>query len=108
MINWNKICRPTKDEGGVGFRQAKELNLAFTMKLAWSLVSKPNSLWVQVLKNKYRLGEGSIPNVRLRQSVQVLGNWDMVKIWQDHWLPGVHSFANQKINEYVTERGDWN
>ena len=44
LISQNKICCP-KEEGGLSFRKAKELNLACKMKLTWSLVNKPNYLW---------------------------------------------------------------
>ena len=63
LISWNKICS-SKKEKGLGFRKDKELNLACMMKLAWGLVSKPNSLWVKVMRSKYGYIENLIPNVR--------------------------------------------
>lgn len=52
LKKWNKICSPKKD-GGPGFREAKELNLACVMKLAWGLINKLNYLWVKIMRNKY-------------------------------------------------------
>ena len=33
LINWNKICN-AKEEGGLGFRKAREVNMTCLMKLA--------------------------------------------------------------------------
>ncbi|CAN1774444.1 Putative ribonuclease H protein At1g65750 [Linum perenne] len=52
LVSWDTICKP-KDRGGLGLRKAKELNLAYMMKLAFLFFKSPNDLWVQVLQNKY-------------------------------------------------------
>ncbi|CAL1356335.1 unnamed protein product [Linum trigynum] len=52
LINWETICLP-KDQGGLGLRSARELNAAYHMKLAWTMLTNPDELWVQVLKEKY-------------------------------------------------------
>ncbi|CAI0548092.1 unnamed protein product, partial [Linum tenue] len=52
LVHWEGICRP-KHEGGLGLRQAHELNLAFLAKLAWGFIKNPDELWVQVLQAKY-------------------------------------------------------
>ena len=115
LINWNKICSP-KEEGGLGFRKAKEVNMACMMKLAWGIVSKPNSLWVRVLRNKYRCDDNIIPEVKRRDKMsnawrgifQIwphfkqnliwrVGNGHNIKIWLDHWLPSVNTLGDMSI-----------
>ncbi|CAI0541465.1 unnamed protein product [Linum tenue] len=52
LVHWEGVCQ-TKKEGGLGFRKAHELNLAFLAKLVWLFTKKPDELWVQVLQSKY-------------------------------------------------------
>ncbi|CAN1192974.1 Uncharacterized mitochondrial protein AtMg00310 [Linum perenne] len=40
-------------EGGLGFRSFYDFNLAFIAKLAWRILTQPESLWVQLLKGLY-------------------------------------------------------
>ncbi|KAH1105897.1 hypothetical protein J1N35_009665 [Gossypium stocksii] len=46
---WSYLCRP-KDEGGIGFRNMAQFNLALLEKQGWRLVINPNSLVAQVFK----------------------------------------------------------
>ena len=43
LITWDKVCKP-KQEGGLGFRKAKEINLACMTKLAWEMVNNPKKV----------------------------------------------------------------
>ncbi|CAN1138632.1 Putative ribonuclease H protein At1g65750 [Linum perenne] len=52
LVSWDEVCRP-KEHGGLGLKKAKELNMAFMMKLAFQFFKSPNELWVQVLQHKY-------------------------------------------------------
>ena len=65
LVSWDKVCRP-KEVGGLGFKKAKEMNLALMTKLAWEIVNKPKTLWVRVMRNKYRCREDTPPNIRRR------------------------------------------
>lgn len=63
QVNWETICRP-KPQGGLGFRCTSDFNQALIMKLGWGLIYQPSSLWVRVLRGKYRCGESVVPSVR--------------------------------------------
>ncbi|CAN1769569.1 Putative ribonuclease H protein At1g65750, partial [Linum perenne] len=52
LVNWDRVCSPNC-KGGLGLRSAKELNIAFLMKLNWNMMKNPNELWVKVLSTKY-------------------------------------------------------
>ncbi|KAH1057051.1 hypothetical protein J1N35_035116 [Gossypium stocksii] len=54
LVGWNKICQP-KMHGGLGFRRLEDQNKAFMMKIGYSLITKSEALWVQVLRAKYGL-----------------------------------------------------
>ena len=40
------------------------MNNANLMKLAWKLVNSRDSLWVQVMRRKYKCGENLIPDIQ--------------------------------------------
>ncbi|CAN1302532.1 Putative ribonuclease H protein At1g65750 [Linum perenne] len=43
-INWETVCKP-KGLGGLGLRNARDLNKAFLMEIVWGLISRPTELW---------------------------------------------------------------
>ncbi|CAN1822876.1 Putative ribonuclease H protein At1g65750 [Linum perenne] len=50
-INWETVCKP-KNLGGLGLRNAQDLNKAFLMKIMWCLLNRPSELWAKVLIDK--------------------------------------------------------
>ena len=136
LVNWSKVYRP-KEEGGLGFRKAREVNLACMMKLAWGLVVNPERLWVKVIRNKYGLGEDMIPNIRARVRISNadrgiitvwpvfkrnliwrIGKGNQIKFWRDHWIPAVDRLADfattdfdeSHLNQKINEyalNGNW-
>ncbi|KAI5678659.1 hypothetical protein M9H77_09609 [Catharanthus roseus] len=48
----NDICQP-KSFGGPGFRISLECNKAIVAKLNWRIYTKPDTLWLQLIKAKY-------------------------------------------------------
>ncbi|CAN0886537.1 Putative ribonuclease H protein At1g65750 [Linum grandiflorum] len=53
LVSWEQICQP-KNQGGLGLRMDRQLNSAYMVKLGYLFLTKPNELWVQVLRTKYR------------------------------------------------------
>ncbi|XP_074270589.1 putative mitochondrial protein AtMg00310 [Silene latifolia] len=51
-IAWAKLCQP-KCQGGLGFRNFAEFNLALLGKQAWRMITDRESLMVRVLGGKY-------------------------------------------------------
>ncbi|CAN1166059.1 Putative ribonuclease H protein At1g65750 [Linum perenne] len=52
LVAWDKICMP-KENGGLGLRQARQLNRAYITKLAFTFFKDKDRLWVQILQHKY-------------------------------------------------------
>ena len=51
-ISWDKLCTP-KSQGGMGFKQLKQFNLALLAKQGWRLQLSGDSLLYRVFKAKY-------------------------------------------------------
>ncbi|CAL1366122.1 unnamed protein product [Linum trigynum] len=52
LVSWEKVCT-AKQQGGLGLRSARSLNLAYMIKLAWSILNNKDDLWVKVMQGKY-------------------------------------------------------
>ncbi|CAN1138974.1 Putative ribonuclease H protein At1g65750 [Linum perenne] len=76
LVSWDEVCKP-KEHGGLGLKKAKELNMAFMMKLVFQFFKSPNDLWVQVLQHKY-FREG--PNgLHVKNATRISPMWHTVK-----------------------------
>lgn len=51
-IAWDKICVP-HDQGGLGFLELHDFNIALLAKQLWRLIQFPNSLLARVLRGRY-------------------------------------------------------
>jgi len=60
-VKWRTVCQP-KEEGGLGVRDIRVVNLSLLAKWRWRMIQGENSLWMDVLLEKYA------PNIR--------GLWD--------------------------------
>ena len=125
LVSWDKVCKP-KEQGGLGFRKEREINIVWMTKLAWGIVNKPEALWVRVMRNKYRCGEETIPNIRRRSKASnawkgIASVWpyfkqnliwrvrdgNSVRIWKDHWILGIDrlgDFVHTQLNENQSEQ----
>ena len=103
-ISWDKLCTP-KSQGGVGFKQLKQFNLALLAKQGWRLQVCSDSFMFRVFKARYfpncdfiHAKVGCNPSfawcsIMAAQSIVSngvhwqVGNGRSIRIWQDRWLP---------------------
>jgi hypothetical protein len=52
LKSWNSICLP-KDQGGLGFRLMKDINVSLIAKLSWKILVNHDALWIPLFKEKY-------------------------------------------------------
>ncbi|XVE58507.1 hypothetical protein DITRI_Ditri04bG0175000 [Diplodiscus trichospermus] len=52
LVKWEKVTQP-KDDGGLGIRCLRNMNLAFMAKLGWRMWNESDQLWVRVVTGKY-------------------------------------------------------
>lgn len=50
-----------REDGGLGLRRTREMNMAYMMKAGWALCTKQSALWVQVVRSKYKCRDDPIP-----------------------------------------------
>lgn len=113
----------------MGIRIAKLMNQALLMKVGWGLISKKESLWTRILRNKYGCGDDVIPKVTRRNQNSNLwlgickvwkkveegtswrvGNGSRINFWNDCWSkPGIYlkdvattSLDESEINKTVS------
>ncbi|CAL8137935.1 unnamed protein product [Prunus armeniaca] len=103
-INWDTFGQP-KHEGGMGFCNLHEFNLALLAKQCWRILMEPQSLWVKVLKGRYfpnvnfleakKSGRTSWAWASLLEGRDILlrgAHWQVmnrahIRLWVDRWLP---------------------
>ncbi|CAL1354280.1 unnamed protein product [Linum trigynum] len=83
QVDWETICHPI-DEGELGLRSATRTNEAFMLKLAWRLLTEPESLWARVVRAKYL--QETVNGLQPRTSGRISNLWrGVLRIW--HLLP---------------------
>ncbi|XP_027152203.1 uncharacterized protein LOC113752281 [Coffea eugenioides] len=76
-LSWGRMTE-VKAEGGLGFQELHEFNLALLAKQLWRILTKPNLVVSKIMKAKKLLEEG------IRKQV---GDGKSINIWEDRWLP---------------------
>ncbi|KAK5775823.1 hypothetical protein PVK06_043768 [Gossypium arboreum] len=118
LVGWDSICQP-KLHGGLKFRRLGDQNKAFMLKLGYSLITKTEALWVQILKPKYNLVESMTESIMRNRCSYIwkavaqvwpllrsnmiwsIGNERSVRCWRDNWVPNVGP-----LNQYVSGHGN--
>lgn len=116
LVSWKEMCRPHKF-GGCGLKKLSSQNQALLTKIGFALISRPDQLWVQVLRAKYKWSpEGRVPpNVRncshlwrsltkLWKDIKLGVKWEVgdgssIKFWQDHWVGDLGPLKNLSLSE---------
>lgn len=101
-VAWSEICKP-KNEGGLGIRALKEVNLVYSLKLTWRMLTG-DSLWEKWIR-MYLLKKKSFWEVKaqtqagswmwrkllkLREIAKTffkmeIGNGRHISFWYDKW-----------------------
>ncbi|XP_019163602.1 PREDICTED: uncharacterized protein LOC109159944 [Ipomoea nil] len=128
LVNWDTVTK-RKDNGGLGIKNLKHMNLAFLAKLAWRLYQDEDCLWIKLFKARYGLVPTdwtswlphtnssiawrcilqSLPFVRKGLKWHVR-NGVSTRFWLDIWLDDrplleciTAQIAPSSLNNYVTD-----
>lgn len=96
LVKWDTVAS-SKDSGGLGIQKLQELNLAYMVKLGWHLQREKDSLWAQILSNKYQEGKPAsfsnawrgvtVANPVLETGVvKWVRNGKSTRFWIDKWI----------------------
>jgi hypothetical protein len=58
-VSWKKVCQP-KEEGVLGVRDIRLVNLSLLAKWRWRLIHHDDALWKEVLREKYGNNIGEV------------------------------------------------
>ncbi|KAA3488818.1 reverse transcriptase [Gossypium australe] len=117
---WKELCL-LKEDGGLGFRNLTNFNVALLVKQGWRLINYPDSLLVRMLKAKYYPNSnfsearlGNLPSLTWRSVWAArglldkgmcwkVGKRDKISIWNDLWISGeeVDRISNQGSNANI-------
>ncbi|XP_019166674.1 PREDICTED: uncharacterized protein LOC109162425 [Ipomoea nil] len=105
LVKWDTVTKP-KEVGGLGLRSLNSVNSAFMAKLGWRILTERDSLWAQVFRTKYGLGDGrwraDVPRIASnawrgicsasgildRGLTKVVRNGWGTRFWMDRWVQG--------------------
>nr|XP_025625612.1 uncharacterized protein LOC112717904 [Arachis hypogaea] len=112
-----------KTDGGIGMRKLDIVNDTFIMKMIWNLWTEPDSLWAQVMYNKYIKGrEDEVERSyrtndsplwkemtklwgKLQDSChKIIGDGKSTLFWYDKWVKEENSLIRAAINPLPREK----
>ncbi|KAA3465142.1 reverse transcriptase [Gossypium australe] len=106
---WKHLCR-SKEDGGLGFRNMAQFNIALLAKQGWRLLTYPESLVAQVFKAKY-FPMGDFLNSSLGNSGSYrVGTGRDISVVNDVWIPNCfnvnfvtddHNLHFDKVSELI-------
>ncbi|KAH1040128.1 hypothetical protein J1N35_041871 [Gossypium stocksii] len=135
LVKWISCCQPLHN-GGLGLRKLMDQSKDFLLKLGFQLITKPDAVWVKVLRRKYKLEDGCPASIDQSCSSFVWRSlskcWDIlhaniywmvgdgrsVKFWEDSSVPGMGPLVNQFaiptyqerfscVADYMDSSGGW-
>ncbi|QHO00044.1 uncharacterized protein DS421_13g403050 [Arachis hypogaea] len=130
-ISWKRMTKSKKD-GGLGFRNLENQNIAYLAKQAWRLVKNPEVIWAKILKEMYfpdgNFWEAKAKNgdswvwrslVEGKDFIRRNGRWSIgdgsnIDIWKDNWIIEGGSIKNywdnriSMVKDLLVEGGGWN
>ena len=63
LVKWLEVTKSI-DQGGLGFKRIRDVNVCLLLKWWWRFASDHDSLWKRVLCSKYKFQGGSwLPNL---------------------------------------------
>ncbi|XP_042514311.1 uncharacterized protein LOC122088975 [Macadamia integrifolia] len=131
-VKWDTICKP-KEEGGLGIRRLREVNMTLIAKLAWSIKAEDSQL-SSLLRARFLFHSGLPKRSYRRSSIWpdirrmwkfisdnerwIIGSGRKINFWNDNWLgpkpiavlselnEELFSNLNQTVADFIVD-GSW-
>ncbi|XP_061361919.1 uncharacterized protein LOC133305695, partial [Gastrolobium bilobum] len=97
LVSGKRICKAKKD-GGLGFRDQKQVNKAFSMKLGFEVLTNKEDLWIKVLRSKYKVEE--VFSLVLQKNNVISNTWKCIQKAWDLMLEGTRTIIGDGTNTY--------
>lgn len=109
-VSWKELTTP-KCNGGMGFRNMQQFNLALLGKHGWRMMTKLDSLCSRVVKGRYfpecHFMQAIAPKtasatwraiIAGREALNVgllkrVGDGSSISVWSNKWIPGTNSMS---------------
>lgn len=124
LVAWNLVCID-KMQGGLSLRKMKQVSLTLHGKLIWQQAMGLEKEWVQIIRNKYMMGEDAILRIQnppygstfwnglISAKLQLVSNisWEVgngsnIFMWEDIWFmkrPLIYYSQLQEGGRWVQE-----
>ncbi|CAL1353594.1 unnamed protein product [Linum trigynum] len=136
LVGWPQLLLH-KNDGGLGIRPTRNVNLAMLAKGGWRLLQEKDTLWVQLARSKYGKGRDNLDILRNSQGSSFTWKsfakaaslvkqgcaWNIhkgnkTKFWADIWIAQVplqelatgtipEEDRDAKVADFVDEEGRW-
>jgi hypothetical protein len=99
-VSWLDVCRPKK-EGGLGVKDLRIMNISLLTKWRWRLLSKGQSIWKNVLWDRYGGGERGVSWMTRRLPANKASPW-----WNDLVSVGVVAGSDRLSDIFFKKIGN--
>ncbi|CAL1352198.1 unnamed protein product [Linum trigynum] len=136
LVGWQTLTLP-KDQGGLGIRPSRSVNLAMLAKCGWRLMKEKETLWTQLMRGKYGKNRENLDIIKpikgssftwnsvskTRELLKVGSGWNihrgnLTRFWFDVWIsqvplielttgPVPDDIRDGMVADFVDEDGNW-
>lgn len=111
LIGWNNICKPKK-LGGLGIFKCYNRNRALSSKLAWRMLTNPDSIWAKIClyHSSLSVGDSSAVGKAIKSGSSTLSTFatkiifsgSNTSLFHDSWLPqgSLRSLMHGPLNQH--------
>ncbi|RVW38516.1 putative ribonuclease H protein [Vitis vinifera] len=102
LVNWSVVCADMR-QGGLGIRSLVALNKALLGKWSWKFVVERDSLWKQVIIDKFGVEEGGWCSREVKEAYGVGDQWVFDAWEEDREVGSWNPLFSRHFNDWEME-----